>query len=236
VRTHSGRATALPPDERRAHILAVTIPLLVERGHAVTTRQIAEAAGIAEGTIFRVFPDKESVVEAVVADAFDPAPALRELAAVDRTLPLRERLIAGVTVLQRRMAEVFGLLNALGWARTPPREGRPSPPEGQNPSEINDAFRAAVIDLVGPDACRLRVPPAEFAHVLRLLVFSGTHPLIADSRQLDAQEIVSILLDGLALPGHVTDSADSVRLLASAARQGTTGRSPSFPADASDRR
>ena len=54
------RATALPPSERRAEIVAATLPLLLAHGAAVTTRQIAEAAGIAEGTIFRVFPDKES--------------------------------------------------------------------------------------------------------------------------------------------------------------------------------
>ena len=42
-------------------IVAATLPLLLEHGELVTTRQIAEAAGIAEGTIFRVFADKDEL-------------------------------------------------------------------------------------------------------------------------------------------------------------------------------
>jgi AcrR family transcriptional regulator len=194
----------MAPDDRRAAIVAATLPLVLRHGYAVTTRQIAQAAEIAEGTIFRVFPDKESVVQAVVAEAFDPAPTLRDLAAVDRALPLRERLTAAVTMLQRRLTDVFGLLNALGWTGPPNREGRAAapqhPPGRANPTEINERFRAAVADLVGPDECRLRVPATELAHVLRLLVFSGTHPLIADGRQLSAEQIVTVLLDGLSAP------------------------------------
>jgi AcrR family transcriptional regulator len=52
--------------------MAVTEKLLVERGKDVSTREIAEAAGIAEGTIFRVFATKDAIIDAIFADAFDP--------------------------------------------------------------------------------------------------------------------------------------------------------------------
>jgi AcrR family transcriptional regulator len=188
----------MAPAERRAAIVDAARPLVMRYGSAVTTRQIAEAGGIAEGTIFRVFPDKESVVQAVVAEVFDPEPTLRELAAVDRGLPLRERLVAATAVLQGRLSQVFGLLDALGWIRPPePEEAdrRPSPP-----AAINDALRAAMVEIIGPDERALRVPASELAHVLRLLVFSGTHPMIADGRLLSPEQIVTILLDGLCVP------------------------------------
>jgi AcrR family transcriptional regulator len=184
----------MAPEARRAAILAATVPLVRRHGAEVTTRQIAEAAGVAEGTIFRVFPDKESLVQAAVAEAFDPEASLRELAAIDRGLPLRPRLTAAVAVVQRRLSEVFGLLDALGWTGPPDRARHPPP------TDVNDALRAAIVDLVGPDEAALRVPAAELAHVLRLLVFAGTHPMITDGRPLDAQQIVSVLLDGLLDP------------------------------------
>jgi hypothetical protein len=51
------------------------------------------------------------------------------------------------------------------------------------------------------------VPAAELAHVLRLLVFSGTHPMISDGRPLTPEQIVAILLDGLAVPTTNEDRA-----------------------------
>src|SRR5687768_1920501 len=94
------RAAPLPPDERRAAILAATVPLLREHGLDVTTRQIAQAAGVAEGTLFRVFPDKETLVRAAVAHALAPGKLLADLATVPRTLPLEERLLMITTMLQ----------------------------------------------------------------------------------------------------------------------------------------
>ena len=60
--TYSGavtpRAPALSVEDRRASLVEVTIPLLREHGVGVTTKQVAEAAGIAEGTVFRAFGTK----------------------------------------------------------------------------------------------------------------------------------------------------------------------------------
>ena len=191
------RAGRMSPADRRAAIVEATLPLVLEHGTAVSTRLIAEAADVAEGTIYRVFPDKDALMSAVVAEAFDPEPTLRRLARIDRHDPLRERLVAAVVIFQHRVASVFRLIAALGLTGPPP--------EGQKPADMNDSFRAAVVDLIGPDHHLLRVTSAEFAHVLRLLVFSGTHPFIADGRPLDAEQIVAILLDGLLTHHHVQE-------------------------------
>jgi AcrR family transcriptional regulator len=187
----------MAPEARRASIVDATVPLVREHGLAVTTRQIAAAAGVAEGTIFRVFPDKETLVQEAVAHAFDPAASLRELAEIDRSLPFRERLTAAVVLLQRRLSEVFGLIAALGCVGPPDHGHHP-------PRNVDDAFRDAVVDVIGPDEASLRVPAAELARALHLLTIAGTHPMIAGPHALDAQQIVTILLDGLLAPPTTT--------------------------------
>ena len=108
----------MPPEERRAAIVAATIPLLAVTGTNVTTKQIADAAGVAEGTIFRVFVDKEAVIDAAVAAALDTAPTERALAAIARDIPFDARLEVAVQILQNRITEIWQLLSMLG--RTAP--------------------------------------------------------------------------------------------------------------------
>ncbi|WP_437752676.1 TetR/AcrR family transcriptional regulator [Sorangium sp. So ce1389] len=189
----SRRAPPLPPEARRASIIAATIPLLRLYGRNVTTAQIAMAAGTAEGTLFRVFPDKESLIQAAIATLFDPTPTLRELERIDLAAPLRERLIQAVEILQRRVEGIWQLISMLGMTMPPVRsesECAQTPrQDGQLCERLERLFEASRDEL--------RCDPAYAARLLRMMSFAGTHPRITDGMPLTAAEVVAILLDGI---------------------------------------
>ncbi|MFF5207875.1 TetR/AcrR family transcriptional regulator [Streptosporangium sp. NPDC000396] len=188
------RATPLPPDERRAALVASTLELVLAHGPDVSTRQIAQAAGVAEGTIFRVFTTKDELVDAAVASAFDPTPLLRDLAAIDRAAPLPTRLTAAVDILQRRTARIFRLMDALGCtgAAGTGRDRQTRPDQGA-------LLRQALTDLIEPSRDQLRHEPRETARRLHLLTIAGSHPRFVEDDPLSPAEIVSTLLDGIRL-------------------------------------
>lgn len=82
----------MTPEARRAQLIGAAIPLICQHGGAVTTSQVAEAAGVAEGTIFRLFPDKDSLLDAALLQALDPDQTLKLLRGLDTELALRERI------------------------------------------------------------------------------------------------------------------------------------------------
>jgi AcrR family transcriptional regulator len=181
------RAAAMPPDERRAAIIEATIPLLLEHGSSVTTRQIAEAAGIAEGTIFRVFPDKESLLSAAVEKALDAAPLDAALLAIDRDLPLEERLVTAVDVIKERVNRVWLLMTAVGMTKPPQRAER-----SRGTPDV-----ATLALLFEPDQDSLRRDPTVSAQLLRGLTFAGSHPALIVGEPMASTEIVSLVLDGV---------------------------------------
>lgn len=169
--------------------MAATLPLLVQHGRSVTTRQIAEAAGVAEGTIFRVFASKEELVQEALNQAFDPAQFLADLRGISLEQPLRDRLVRFTGLVQVRLTKVFALLAAMGLVG-PPEHGR------THANQIRGEMELAMIRLVEPDAASLKVPPRELMHLLRLLTFSGSHPHISDDRPLTPEQIVDTILYG----------------------------------------
>ena len=182
----------MTPEDRRDALVAATIPLLHEHGRGVTTRQIADAAGVAEGTIFRVFDSKDDLVTAALEKALDMEPFLADLASVDLDLPLRERLVVLCSRLQDRFRGIFSLMTAMGMVG-PPKSHRHME-DGRRRAE------KAMVAVVEPDAGLLTCTPEQLVHMLRMLTFSATHPHISDGHLLTPDQIVGTLLDGVLKP------------------------------------
>lgn len=189
----------MSPDDRRAAIVEAALPLIVQHGADVTTRQIAAAAGIAEGTIFRVFPDKAGVINAVLGKVFDPTETVRALDAVDRDQPLSDLVSAVVDILRERLETVWKVMGALRMF-APPTDGSTGYRPPRPPAEEGDRTLEAAERVLDAVADQLRVSPARAAQLLRLWVFSGGHPRITHENPLTTADIVSTLLDGIRAP------------------------------------
>jgi AcrR family transcriptional regulator len=100
------RASRLPADERRAALLDAATQLFVDRGPEFTTADLAAAAGVSEGTIFRYFPDKAALLAATVDAAMDLASLRPQLDAAAQLPTLPQRLLAAARALQPRIEQM----------------------------------------------------------------------------------------------------------------------------------
>lgn len=183
--TETRRASPLSVEDRRAQILDAAIPLLREHGGDVTTRQVADACGIAEGTIFRAFTDKAELVDAALARFMDPSQVRAALARVDHSAPVEERMRALVLLLADRFAGVMGLMAAAGMTR----------PKGAR--ESKERFLAMLTEAIEPDAAALRVDPGTAARIMRMVAFASAIETTHGEQSLTVDELVDLILHGV---------------------------------------
>lgn len=207
----------MTPDGRRAQLEGAAIDVLRDKGLAATTKEIAEHAGVAEGTIFRVFDTKDDLVQAALIRAFDPTSLVEHLQAINAEQPLRQRLIAMVGAQQQHLTELFGLMAAVGMVR-PPESLRHHGHEAHGDAQSH--VHGAMLALIESDADRLRIPPHDLLRLLRMLTFAGSHKHIAHGDLLTPDQIVDVLLDGVLKPsshqagGHQQHTTTTTRTAA----------------------
>jgi AcrR family transcriptional regulator len=178
----------MSPEDRRAQIVDAAIPLVMAHGVAVTSKQIAEAAGVAEGTVFRAFGDKDAVIEAAVTTFMDPEPLRERLRAIDPGISLEFTVRQVIAALQERFRGMFTMLAALG---------RSGPPERRPSSSVSD-YTGIVSALLEPELGRLRVPPQRVAPLLRLLAFASSIEVFQASMPVEFDELVDFAVHGIA--------------------------------------
>jgi AcrR family transcriptional regulator len=185
------RATRKDAVRNRELLVAAAVATFRDHGLAASVNAIAEQAGVNIATLYRHFPTKDHLIEAVLDAVLEPLAAARDhaLAADDAGEALATFFRDALLV----QADHRGLANALGH-------------HGAD-VDVRDRLREPAIDIVAPLVERahrdgeLREELAEIDLLIALRMLSA----VADAAQRGydgADRLVDVVLRGLRPDGH----------------------------------
>lgn len=185
----------MSPEDRQQAILDAVTPLIVERGASVTTSEMARAAGVAEGTIYSVFPDKHSLIIAAVRASLDPAAVQAAVGNIDRTQTLQLQLQDAATILADRIERVMALFDAL---RSLPDHSHHDGSHARHfVAQTEAAVTETLTELLDTHREELSIEPVRAAAAFRGLIFAIRHPMLPPDQRLTVEEAVTILMSGI---------------------------------------
>lgn len=199
------RVTAETKEATRQAILDATRTLLHERGwENVSTRDIAAAAQIANGTLFNYFPTREAIVGALVADALSEANrAPREPRSAE------ERLFTLIAAGLRKLRPYRSFLPFVVDTILAPAErtGRPN-----DTDRIRDEHLAEVEEIVGGSLTPLQ-------RHLYWTLFSGVLTFWVRDTSARQEQTLALLDESVALFMTSLERSNDERRPATAARR-----------------
>ncbi|TQM80654.1 TetR family transcriptional regulator [Saccharothrix saharensis] len=188
----------MSPEDRREAIVAATVPLLYAHGANVTTSQIAKAAGIAEGTVFRAFKDKQELIRTCVLSVLAVDSELALIDEAGQASTLAERLSWAISAVSGYLDRMWKLMSVLRDSGYDPHNGEDGHGrQRKGPPVEMQRITERVASLFGPDD-HLRVDPSLAARLLLGLVFTNRMQGegFGDSTA-DADQLVQLFLHGV---------------------------------------
>lgn len=203
----------LSADDRREQILSSIGPVVLEHGVMVTSRQLADAAGVAEGTLFRAFGDKDSLLVAFVeregCRAFDLSSVeLRR----NEFLTVSELVRAMIEAIVDQLGHYMELTMALGPLIHAARRGC----REKNAVEVHNQrfgdFNQRIASLLEPFAHEMSVSTTAAAAAIATVAVTASSSWGQVVRPLSLEDTHRILVHGLMAEQSGSSPAPSPKL------------------------
>jgi len=181
-------------ERNRARILAAAAEVFAERGLDVSLDDIAAHAGVGVGTVYRRFPDKDDLIDALFEHKIDHAVAL-----ADEALEIEDPWEGFTTFLRgmcRMQAHDRGFKDAL-LLRGPGRERVDAARERIAPRALKLLARAQDAGAVRADLGPFDMP---MLHLCVGLIADRTRDVAPDYWE----RVLTILIDGISAKGPTT--------------------------------
>ena len=183
------RKTRVDAARNRARLLETAKAAFAAKGSNASLDEIARAARVGAGTLYRHFPTRDALIEAVYLNETQQlADAARQLAASQPPVEaLRQwlRLFVDYIATKRVMAEPLGTL-----------AGGPSALYATSTALVTAALRLLVDRAVAGGEIRLDLDPLDLLRALAGVANTGAGP----NAEHSARQLVDILIAGLQAP------------------------------------
>lgn len=188
------RARRLAPEQRRAALLESATELFIAHGPSFTTADLAAAAGVSEGTIFRYFTDKPTLVAECRRRAMGLDELVPEIEAVAQLPTFHERVLAASVLLNERILQMLQVMTDDGGRHDHEDAGEVA---GQLIAALTPVFAGA------PPSRHGATQPAQLANLLLGMLMSNAFLCERTSTDpVPVERLVEIFLHGIAAPTH----------------------------------